>query len=428
MICKGIYKNQFHIDDRIINISEKVNSDISVLFDKIDSISNYNQLKVIDAMQQCRLSETHFCGSSGYGYGDRGREVLDSVFASVFRSESALVRHQIIAGTHAISLAMFGNLRPGDELLSITGKPYETLEEVIGLRGGGSGSLLDFGITYGQTELNGHDDFDYKAIESSINPKTRMVFIQRSRGYSWRKPLSCESIRRAVGFIRKLSKDIIILVDNCYGEFVETTEPIESGADMVAGSLIKNPGGGIAQAGGYIAGRKTYVANTACRLTSPGLADKVGPSLGQNRHMFQGLFISPHVVSESLKGAIFCASLMRRFGFEVSPLPEDERHDIIQAIKFGSPEPMIAFCQGIQKGSPVDSFVVPQPWGMPGYGCDVIMASGGFVQGSSIELSIDAPLKPPYIAYLQGGMVYEGVRLGIMTALQSMLDKGLVKV
>ncbi len=428
MRCTDIIKDQFHIDERIVNISEKVDSDICFLFKTVDKIRSYNQLKVINAMQRCGLSETHFCGSSGYGYGDRGREVLDSVYANIFSSESALVRHQIIAGTHAISLAMFGNLRPGDELLSITGKPYETLEEVIGLRGYGAGSLLDFGITFSQTELNLYNDFDYESIKNSINLKTRMIFIQRSRGYSWRKPVSCESIRKVISYIRELSKDIIILVDNCYGEFVETVEPIESGADIVAGSLIKNPGGGIAQAGGYIAGARRYVINAACRLTSPGLADKVGPSLGQNRHMFQGLFMSPHIVSESLKGAIFCASIMNRFGFEVSPQPEDERHDIIQAIKFGAPEPLVAFCQGIQKGSPVDSFVVPQPWSMPGYDSDVIMASGSFVQGSSIELSIDAPLKPPYIAYLQGGMVYEGIRIGIMTALQSMLDKGLVKI
>jgi len=420
------YTDIFGFDSKLLKLSEKVEENISGVVRKIDTIREINQLKVIVAMQECGLSETHFIGSSGYGYGDVGREVLDRIYSKVFKSEASLVRHNIVAGTHAISLAMFGNLRPGDELLSITGQPYDTLEEVIGLRGSGSGSLIDFGISYRQVDIADDGAFDLESIRQSINSKTRMVFIQRSRGYSWRNSILCREIASIIRYIKNLKNDIIVLVDNCYGEFVEETEPIEAGADLIAGSLIKNPGGGLAPSGGYIAGKEQFVLNAAYRLTTPGLGNKVGPTLGLNRSLFQGLFMAPHVVGESLRGAVFTAGLMQALGFDVSPGYIEERTDIIQAIRFKSSELLIAFCQGIQKGSPVDSFVVPYPWDMPGYECKVIMAAGGFIQGSSIELSADAPVKPPYTAYLQGGLVFEGVKLGVLTAINSMLVKGMI--
>ncbi len=379
-------------------------------------------------MQDCNLSDTHFSGTTGYGYDDRGREVLDLIYAKVFKAEDALVRHQIVAGTQAIALCMYGNLRPGDELLSVTGKPYDTLEEVIGIRGGGTGSLREFGITYRQLELLEDGSIDVDRLREVITPKTRMALLQRSRGYSWRPSIKIGEIKRTIDKIKEIKKDIIVLVDNCYGEFVEEQEPVEVGADLAAGSLIKNPGGGLALTGGYIAGKKAYVDNAAYRLTTPGLGKKVGASLGNSRLMMQGLFLAPHIVAESLKGAIFCASLMQKLGFETSPLPEEKRSDIIQAVKFGNPDSMIAFCQGIQKGSPVDAYVTPEPWDMPGYDCPVIMAAGAFVQGSSIELSADAPLKPPFTAYMQGGLVYEHVKLGVMISIKTMVERRLIKL
>lgn len=413
-------ENEFHIDNEIITLSKSVVSELKDIFKSVDETKEYNQYKVIKAMQNNNLSDTHFAGTTGYGYGDRGREVLDSVYADVFKAEDALVRQQIVSGTHAIATALYGNLRPGDELISITGKPYDTLEEIIGIRGEGAGSLKDFGILYKQVELMGDGSLDYDSISNAIDDNTKMVFIQRSRGYNWRSSINIKELKKVIKYVKNIKKDIIVLVDNCYGEFVEEEEPIEAGADIVAGSLIKNPGGGLAPTGGYIAGKKIYIENAAYRLTTPGLGKEIGSTLGINRLMFQGLFMAPHVVAESLKGAIFCSAYMKRMGFEISPEISEFRSDIIQAIKFNNKENLISFCQGIQKGSPVDSFVTPEPWDMPGYEYPVIMAAGGFVQGASIELSADAPIKPPYIAYMQGGLVYEHVKLGVMIAVQEM--------
>ncbi len=426
-LCRDFLSNEFGIDDAIIKMTRSIESEIVGVFKDIDAIKELNQYKVIAAMQAHNLSDTHFIGSTGYGYDDRGREVLEDVYAAVFKAEDALVRHQIVAGTQAIALCMYGNLRPGEELLSVTGKPYDTLEEVIGIRGEGEGSLKDFGIGYRQLDLLEDGHIDCGGIKEALSDRTKMVLIQRSRGYSWRNSIKVEEIRRAIQTIKEINSKVIVMVDNCYGEFTQAEEPIEAGADILAGSLIKNPGGGLAPSGGYIVGRKDYVSKAAYRLTTPGLGKNVGPTLGNNRLMFQGLFLAPHMVSESLKGAVFTAAVMQRLGFKTSPMPDELRSDIIQAICFENPESMIAFCQGIQKGSPVDSFVTPEPWEMPGYDSPVIMAAGAFIQGSSIELSADAPVKPPYTAYMQGGLVYEHVKLGVMIALKYMQERKLVR-
>ena len=417
----------FGIDGVIANMARDAEDIARSDFSKIESVREINQYKVIAAMQEHRLSDSHFGGTTGYGYDDRGREVLELVYASVFKAEDALVRHQVISGTHALAICMFGNLRPGDELISVTGKPYDTLEEVIGIRGEGCGSLRDFGVSYRQVELAADGSADIESIRKTVGEKTSMVLIQRSRGYSWRPSLSISEIRKIISAIKDINENIIVLVDNCYGEFVETEEPVEAGADLVAGSLIKNPGGGLAPSGGYIAGKARYVQNAAYRLTTPGVGKKAGATLGNNRLMFQGLFLAPHVVAESLKGAVFCAGIMQMLGLDVSPAPGQPRSDIIQAIRFNNPESMIAFA-GIQKGSPVDSFVTPEPWDMPGYDNQVVMAAGGFIQGASIELSADAPVKHPYIAYMQGGLVYEHAKLGVMMALKDMREKQLIRV
>ncbi|NSW90347.1 MAG: aminotransferase class I/II-fold pyridoxal phosphate-dependent enzyme [Firmicutes bacterium] len=416
-------KQEFGIDESISKISHIAEKECRDIFLRIDAVREYNQLKVIKAMQKNKLSDSHFAGSTGYGYNDRGRDILEGVYADIFKAEDALVRHQIVSGTHALALCLYGNLRPGDEVLSVTGKPYDTLDNVIGIRESKEGSLREFGIGYRQVDLLPDGKVDFEKIKGTINEKTKMVFIQRSRGYCWRPSLKISDIENIVKFAKRLKKDIIVLVDNCYGEFVEKREPVEAGADIVAGSLIKNPGGGLAPTGGYVVGKEIYVKNAACRLTTPGLGKEVGASLGINRLFFQGLFFAPHVVAESLKGAVFAAAVMEKLGFEVSPSVNEERGDIIQAIKFSDPESLILFCQGIQKGSPVDSFVTPQPWDMPGYDSQVVMAAGGFIQGASIELSADAPVKAPYIAYLQGGLVFEHVKLGVMTAIQVMKEK-----
>lgn len=415
-------KQNFEIGDRVIELAELAEKDAQKVFERIDNNKQINQLKVIKAMQDNKLSDSHFNGTTGYGYDDRGREVLDSVYAKVFGAEDALVRHQIVSGTQALALCLFGNLRPGDELVAVTGKPYDTLEEVIGIRGKNCGSLKEFGVKYRQVELAPNGKPDLEKIKATVSSGTKMAMIQRSRGYSWRDALCTEDIKNTVEAIKSVNKDIIIMVDNCYGEFVEEIEPIEAGADIIAGSLIKNPGGGLAVTGGYIAGKRDLVEQAAYRLTSPGLGKEVGASLGNNRLMFQGLFMAPHVVAESLKGAVFCSALMKLAGFETLPSVSSMRSDIIQAVRFNNEESLIAFCQGIQKGSPVDSYVTPQPWDMPGYDSPVIMAAGAFVQGSSIELSADAPIKAPYIAYMQGGLVYEHVKLGNMIALQKLFN------
>jgi cystathionine beta-lyase family protein involved in aluminum resistance len=419
-MIKQYIKDAFSIEEKVYELIAECEKKVSTEFKKIDQIKELNQYKVIQAMQKHHLSDTHFGGTTGYGYDDRGRDVLDLVYQDVFHTEDALVRHHMVSGTQAIATALFGCLRPEDELLSITGKPYDTLEEVIGIRGTGNGSLKDFGVSYRQVDLLEDEVFDKDLIKKAIHEKTKVVFMQKSRGYMWRGALTIPMMKEAISYVKSIKEDVLVVVDNCYGEFVETMEPTDVGADLIAGSLIKNPGGGLALTGGYIAGKQEWVQKAAYRLTTPGLGKKVGASLGNNRWMFQGLFMAPHVVAESLKGAVLTAAVMEALGFKTSPSQNATRGDLIQAIRFEDSKKLIAFCQGIQKGSPVDSFVTPEPWDMPGYDSEVIMAAGAFVQGSSIELSADAPIKPPYIAYLQGGLVYEHVKLGIMMGIQYM--------
>ncbi len=428
MVNERNYFNAFNINPSIIEKAKKAEETVIKSFSHIECIREQNQLKVIRAMQMEKLSDTHFSGTTGYGYNDRGREVLDAVFAHAFGAEDAMVRHSITCGSHALALCLYGILRPGDELLSITGKPYDTLEEVIGIRGrAGDGSLKDYGITYSQVELK-NGVIDDESVINAINDKTRLVFIQRSRGYAWRPALTIDEIERVVKLVKSRKNDVLVMVDNCYGEFVEGREPTEVGVDIMAGSLIKNPGGGIVPSGGYIAGKKDLVEKISYRMTIPGLGREVGATLGQNRLLFQGFFLAPHVVAESLKGAVFAAQFMKDLGFVTHPGPFDPRCDLIQAIRFNNEKEVIAFCQGIQKGSPVDSFVRPEPWDMPGYDVPVIMAAGAFIQGSSIELSADAPIRAPYTVYMQGGLVYEHVKLGVMCAVQELVDNGVLSL
>ena len=410
----------------VYEYGEKILAGLKERFEKIDETAEYNQLKVINAMQKARVSAECFNTSTGYGYNDIGRDTLEQVYAKTFHTEDALVRPQITCGTHALALALSANLRPGDEMLSISGKPYDTLEEVIGIRPS-CGSLAEYGITYAQVELLEDGNFDYEAIKNAIRPQTRLIEIQRSKGYLTRPTLSVTQIGEAIAFIKKLRPDIIVMVDNCYGEFVERLEPSDFGADMIVGSLIKNPGGGLAPIGGYIAGTKECVERAAYRLTSPGLGKEVGASLGVMQSFYQGFFLAPTVTASALKGAIFAANIYESLGFKVIPNATEERHDIIQAIEFGFPEGLTSFCEGIQFAAPVDSYVTPEPWAMPGYDSDVIMAAGAFVQGSSIELSADGPLKAPYAAYFQGGLTWPHAKLGILKSLQRLYEKGYVK-
>ena len=396
-------------------------------FREIDAVAEYNQLKVLRAMQKNRVSAEHFNGSTGYGYNDSGRETLEKVYADTFHTEDALVRSQITCGTHALALALSANLRPGDELLSISGKPYDTLEEVIGSRPS-RGSHAEYGIRYRQAELKEDGSFDFDAIKAALRPETRIAAIQRSKGYLTRPSLSVEQIGEAIRFVKDLRPDIIVMVDNCYGEFVDYTEPSDCGADMTVGSLIKNPGGGLAPMGGYIAGTRECVENCAVRLTSPGLGREVGASLNTLRSLYQGFFLAPTVTAGALKAAVFAANLYEQLGFKVIPGGAEKRNDIIQAVEFGFPEGVIRFCEGIQAAAPVDSYVTPEPWAMPGYDSDVIMAAGAFIQGSSIELSADGPIKPPYAVYFQGGLTWEHARYGILRSLQSLYEHGYVKL
>lgn len=413
------------ISKEVYEFGEKTEASLKERFAKIDERAEYNQMKVIKAMQDNKVSAECFNISSGYGYNDLGRDTLEKVYASCFKGEDALVRPQITCGTHALALAFMSNLRPGDELLSPVGKPYDTLEEVIGIRPS-RGSLAEYGITYRQVDLLSDGSFDYESIKKAINERTKMVTIQRSKGYATRPTLSVKCIGELISFIKKIKPDIICMVDNCYGEFVEEKEPLEVGADMIVGSLIKNPGGGLAPIGGYIVGKKECVENAAYRLTSPGLGKEVGASLGVIQSFYQGLFLAPTVVSGALKGAIFAANIYEKLGFDVVPNGEEERHDIIQAVSFHNRDAMIAFCEGIQAAAPVDSYVTPEPWAMPGYDSDVIMAAGAFVQGSSIELSADGPVKPPYAVYFQGGLTWYHAKLGILMSLQKLKERNLV--
>ena len=423
---KEMYKN-LGIDEDVYLLGETICSHLKERFDSIDKIAEYNQLKVLQAMQKAKVSEACLYGTTGYGYNDIGRDTLEEVYANVFHTEAALVRPQITCGTHALALALMSNLRPGDEVLSPVGKPYDTLEEVIGIRPS-KGSLAEYGITYSQVDLLSDGSFDYDKIKAAINEKTKLVTIQRSKGYEPRKTLSVEQIGQLIAFIKGIRPDIICMVDNCYGEFVEIIEPSDVGADMVVGSLIKNPGGGLAPIGGYIAGKKECIENAAYRLTSPGLGKEVGASLGVLPSFFQGLFLAPTVVSSALKGAVFAANMMEHFGFSVIPDGKESRHDIIQAVTFGSKEGVIAFCKGIQAAAPVDSFVVPEPWDMPGYDSQVIMAAGAFVSGSSIELSADGPIKPPYAVYFQGGLTFPHAKFGILKAVQELKNSKVIRL
>ncbi len=415
------------ISKEVYQFGAKIEEQLKERFAKIDEVAEYNQLKVIAAMQKNRVSAECFSMTNGYGYNDLGRDTLEKVYADCFHGEDALVRPQITCGTHALALALMSNLRPGDELLSPVGKPYDTLEEVIGIRPS-KGSLAEYGISYRQVDLLPDGSFDYENIKKAINEKTRLVTIQRSKGYQTRPTLSVKGIGELISFIKSIKPDVICMVDNCYGEFVKEQEPLDVGADMIVGSLIKNAGGGLAPIGGYIVGKKECVENAAYRLTSPGLGKEVGASLNVIQSFYQGLFQAPVVVSGALKGAIFAANIYEKLGFDVIPNGTESRHDIIQAVSLNSPEGLIAFCQGIQAAAPVDSYVTPEPWAMPGYDSDVIMAAGAFVQGSSIELSADGPLKPPYAVYFQGGLTWYHAKLGILMSLQKLYEQKLVNI
>ncbi len=421
------FYEEMGISNKVQAFGTEIEQSLKDRFGVFDEIAEYNQLKVIKAMQEERVSDVHFAATSGYGYNDLGRDTLERVYAGIFHTEDALVRPQIVCGTHALALALSSNLLPGDELLSVSGKPYDTLEEVIGIRDS-AGSLKEYGISYSQVDLLPDGGFDLEGIKKAVNSNTKMVIIQRSKGYQTRKTLSPYDIGEVIRFIKEIRSDILVMVDNCYGEFVQKHEPSDFGADMVVGSLIKNPGGGLAPIGGYIAGTKVCIERAAYRLTAPGLGKEVGATLGITQSLFQGLFMAPTVVNSALKGAVFAANLYEALGFAVVPDGREPRYDIIQAIEFGTPEGVIAFCKGIQAAAPVDSYVTPEPWAMPGYDSDVIMAAGAFVQGSSIELSADGPIKPPYAVYFQGGLTWYHAKLGILMSLQKLMDAGIVKL
>ncbi len=426
MIMREMYKNM-GICDEVYDYCDNIIRSLHDRFEEIDKNAEYNQMKVIKAMQDEKVAEMHLSGTTGYGYNDDGRDTLEKVYSDIFKTEDALVRPQIICGTHALNVALSSNLRPGDELLSPVGKPYDTMDEIIGIRPS-KGSLAEYGITYAQVDLLPDGGFDYEGIKNAINERTKLVTIQRSKGYASRPTLSVERIGEIISFIKGIKPDVICMVDNCYGEFVERIEPSEVGADMIVGSLIKNPGGGLAPCGGYIAGKKECVEQAAYRLSSPGLGKEVGATLGVNQSFYQGLFLSPVVVAGALKGAIFAANVYEKAGFVVRPDGSEPRYDIIQAVELGSADGLLAFCKGIQAAAPVDSFVTPEPWPMPGYDSDVIMAAGAFVQGSSIELSADGPLKEPYSVFFQGGLTWYHAKLGIMMSVQKMFEKDLIKL
>jgi len=415
------------ISGKVLDFGDVVLSGLADRFRKIDETAEYNQLKVINAMQKCRVNADCFHYATGYGYDDVGRDTLEKVYAAAFHTESALVRPQIACGTHALTIALNGVLRPGDEMISPAGKPYDTMEEVIGIRPS-CGSLAEYNISYSEAPLLEDGTFDYEAIRSRITNHTKLALIQRSKGYQTRPSYGTAEIGELISFLHDLKPDIICMVDNCYGEFVERTEPSDVGADMIVGSLIKNPGGGLAPIGGYIAGRNDLIEKCSYRLTSPGLGREVGASLDAMRSFYQGFYFAPVVTASALKSAVFAASIYEKLGFPVIPGGSEERHDIIQAVTLGSPEGLAAFCRGIQSAAPVDSYVTPVPWAMPGYDCDVIMAAGSFVQGSSIELSADGPMKPPYTAYFQGGLTWPHGKFGILMSLQKLYEAGAVNL
>jgi len=407
---------------------EEVEAKIQERHREIAALVDYNQLKVLRSFQKHAVNEFHFAPSTGYGYDDVGRDTLESIYADVFGGEAALVRPQIVSGTHAIAICLFGLLRPGDELLYITGKPYDTLEEVVGVRGEGQGSLKDYGIGYNYVPLKDGKEIDFDGIAKAITPKTKVIGIQRSRGYADRPSFNIAKIAEMVRWVKEINPNLIVFVDNCYGEFTEAQEPLQAGADIMAGSLIKNPGGGLVKTGGYIAGKKELVQLASYRMAAPGIGAEGGASLYSLLEMYQGFFLAPHVVGEALKGAVFTSALLERLGFETDPLWHEPRTDLIQSVAFGSAERLIAFCQGIQKAAPVDSHVTPQPSQMPGYADPVIMAAGTFIQGASIEFTADGPIRPPYLGFVQGGLTYSHVKVGILTALDEMLQRGLLRL
>ncbi|WP_284639963.1 methionine gamma-lyase family protein [Paenibacillus silviterrae] len=415
-------------NERVLSLMEQAERKAMGKLQEIDRVVDHNSWKVIKAFQKHKVSDYHFAGSTGYGYNDRGREVLDLVYADVFGAEAALVRPHFVSGTHTIGTALFGVLRPGDELLMMTGRPYDTLHKVIGEPGDGKGSLQDWGIGYGEVELLEDGSVNFEEVSRRIGPNTKVVGIQRSRGYSWRPSFTVEQIGDMVRFVKEIKPDVIVFLDNCYGEFTERMEPTEVGVDLMAGSLIKNPGGGLAPTGGYVAGKSKYVELASYRLTAPGIGGEVGAMLGTTRAIYQGLFLAPHLVGQAVKGSVFAASLFEEIGFVTHPRWDDPRTDLIQAIRFTGAEHLIAFVQGIQQAAAVDSHVVPEPWDMPGYEHPVIMAAGTFIQGGSLELSADAPIREPYIAYMQGGLTFSHCKLGVLTAIQNMVDRGLLNL
>lgn len=428
---KNTYKllsEELHIDPKVLDLVSSAEEDIKGEFVQLDDIMAFNQYKVLTAFQNNRISDTHFSWNTGYGYDDAGREALEKVYADIFKTEAALVRPIIVNGTHALTLTLTGILRPGDELIYCTGAPYDTLEEVIGIRGEGKGSLAEFGVSYKQVELTPEGNIDLPALKAAISEKTRMITVQRATGYGWRKAITIEQIEEWASFVHGINADIICMVDNCYGEFLDVKEPAEVGADVLAGSLIKNPGGGLALTGGYIAGRQDLIDSISYRMTSPGIGGECGLMFGQTRTMFQGLFLAPKTVNGAVKGAALCAKAFEKLGYEVCPKAEDKRSDIIEAVKLGSPEAVVAFCEGIQAAAPIDAYVKPIPWDMPGYDDPVVMAAGAFVQGSSIELSADAPIREPYIVYFQGGLTYEHSKFGVIKALQTLYEQGLLSL
>lgn len=422
--------NDFDISPEVLDLVDAAEEELKEFFDRADDITSVCQLKVLKALQDNHINATHFGWSTGYGYDDPGREAVERVYASVFHTEAALVRPNIVNGTHAISSTLFGILKPGEELLYATGAPYDTLETVIGKNNENSdkftGTLMDYGILYNEVPLNDELDIDLEGVRKAINEKTKVVAMQRSTGYDWRPAISLESMKKLTEMVHSINPDIIVMADNCYGEFVDTYEPTDFGVDVIAGSLIKNPGGGLALAGGYICGREDLIERISYRLTCPGIGAECGLTYGQNRNVLQGLFLAPKVVNAAVKGAMLCGLVYSNFGYEVMPRQKTKRSDIIQAIKFGKSEPMVAFCQAVQAASPIDSYVTPMPWDMPGYQDQVVMAAGAFVDGSSIELSADAPLREPYIAYFQGGLTYEHSKFGVIKSLDKLKKDGII--
>ena len=425
-LTNQLLNEHFKIDEKVLSLVDDAEKEVKSQFAKLDDIMAYNQYKVLDAFQKNRISDMHFSWNTGYGYDDPGRDAIERTYADIFHTDAALVRPTIVNGTHALAITLLGILRPGDELIYCTGGPYDTLEEVIGIRGEGNGSLKDYGISYKQVELLPDGSLDLEGIRRAISPKTKMVTVQRATGYGWRKAITIDQIEEWASFIKELNPDIIKMVDNCYGEFLDIKEPTDVGADVIAGSLIKNPGGGLTLTGGYVAGRQDLIDKIQYRMTCPGIGGECGLTFGQTRAMFQGIFLAPKVVNGAVKGAVLCGEVYKKLGYEICPQTDDTRSDIIQAVRLGSPEKVVAFCEGIQAAAPIDAHVKPIPWDMPGYESQVVMAAGAFVQGSSIELSADAPIREPYNVYFQGGLTYEHSKFGVIKSADTLLKKGLI--